>query len=333
MHTVLIADDSPSNLQLLFDILSKAGYEVLAAENGQEVLEIIEEAKPDIFLLDVMMPRMDGLDLCRKLKSDFRFEKTPIIFITAKSASEDIVRGFAAGAVDYVLKPFNEAEILARVHTHIHMHEVVMELERMRQLALDSNPLTQLPGNNSIMRAINDAVKGGQPLSVIYADLDNFKALNDKYGFAVGDDVLRFTAGVIVSAVERFCGKGGMVGHVGGDDFVFILETCKAADVARAIIRDFDRGVSQFYNAQDVERGAIEVLDRAGKQQSFPLTTISLGIVELDGQQFSHHLEVASMCAEVKKIAKSISGSSFFTNRRKPDAARHGRPDVRKACA
>lgn len=327
MHTVLIADDSPSNLRLLFDILSKAGYEVLAAENGQEVLDIIEEAKPDIFLLDVIMPEMDGLDLCRGLKNDCRFETTPIIFITAKSASEDIVRGFAAGAVDYVLKPFNEAEILARVHTHIHMHEVVMELERLRQLALDSNPLTQLPGNNSIMRALNEAIKSGQSLSVIYADLDNFKAFNDKYGFAAGDDMLCFTAGVIVSAVENHCGTGHMVGHVGGDDFVFIVETNKARDVAETIIREFDRGVPRFYDAQDVERGGIEVADRAGKMRKFPLTTISLGIVELDGRQFSHHLEVASMCAEVKKIAKTLAGSSFFTNRRKPEPPSNARQD------
>jgi diguanylate cyclase (GGDEF)-like protein len=319
-HTVLIADDSPSNLQLLYDILSKAGYEVLAAENGKEVLEIIEEETPDIFLLDVMMPRMDGLDLCQRLKRDPRFEAVPIIFITAKNSSEDIVRGFAVGAVDYVPKPFNEAEILVRVHTHIHLHEVVMELERLRQLALDANPLTQLPGNNSIMRAINDAVASRRQLCVVYADLDNFKALNDKYGFAVGDQVLRFTARTITSAVQEVCGKESMVGHIGGDDFVFILPTDQALSAAELIIRNFDREVLQFFNAKDVQRGFIEVADRSGKVRRFPLTTISLGIVELDGQNFSHHLEVSSMCAEVKKIAKSLPGSSYFTNRRKSES-------------
>lgn len=321
-HTVLIADDSPSNLQLLLEILSKSGYEVLAAENGLEVLEIVAEENPDIFLLDVIMPHMNGLELCTRLKQDPRFETTPIIFITAKNDSEDIVQGFAAGAVDYVLKPFNEAEILARVRTHIRLHEVVMELERMRQLALDVNPLTQLPGNNSIMKAIDDALKRRLNVSVVYADLDNFKALNDKYGFAVGDQVLLFTARIIVSAVEAFCGKGNMVGHVGGDDFVVVLPAQQSLDVAKRIIQDFDAKVAQFYDARDVEQGAIEVTDRSGNLQRFPLTTISLGIVELDDHFFSHYLEVSAMCAEVKKIAKNIPGSSYFTNRRKPESAR-----------
>lgn len=320
-HTVLIADDSPSNLQLLLEILSKSGYEVLAAENGREVLEIVAEENPDVFLLDVMMPHMNGLELCTRLKQDSRFETTPIIFITAKNASEDIVQGFAAGAVDYIPKPFNEAEILARVSTHIRLHEVVMELERMRQLALDANPLTQLPGNNSIVNAIADALKRGLNVSVVYADLDNFKALNDKYGFAVGDQVLRFTARIIVSAVETICGKGNMVGHVGGDDFIFVIPTEQSLDVAKRIIQDFDANVAQFYDAKDVEQGAIEITDRSGKLRRFPLTTISLGIVELGDHSFTHHLEVSAVCAEVKKLAKNIPGSSYFTNRRKLESA------------
>ncbi|HDQ40314.1 MAG TPA: response regulator [Desulfonatronum sp.] len=315
-HTVLIADDSPSNLQLLLDILSRSGFEVLAAEKGQEVLEIIEEETPDIFLLDVMMPQMDGFSLCRRLKENPRFQATPIIFITAKNTSADIVSGFAAGAVDYILKPFNEAEILARVRTHIHLHEVVMELERLRQLALDANPLTQLPGNNSIIKAINEAIAAEQDVSVAYVDLDNFKALNDKYGFAVGDRVLLYTARIIGTAVEEICGKGNMIGHIGGDDFVFIVSSDLVQKVAERIIREFDANICQFYEPRDLARQAIEVADRSGNQRRFPLATISLGIVELGEKNFSHHLEVSSMCAEVKKMAKDMPGSTCFFNRR-----------------
>ncbi len=316
MKTVLIADDAPSNLHLLHDILTKSGYEVLVAENGEEVLEILEEESPDIFLLDIMMPGMDGLELCRRIKSMSRFTATPIVFITAKNSSTDIVQGFSAGAVDYIPKPFNEAEILVRVQTHIRLHDVLMELERLRQLALDANPLTQLPGNNSILKAIAEALNDERLLSVVYADIDNFKAFNDKYGFAAGDQVLRFTANRIVAAVEAACGKGRMVGHVGGDDFVFITPAdCTRAAVDR-LIRDFDQGIRSFYSDEDMEKGEIRVKDRNGKLRSFPLMTISLGVVEVDKNSFSHHLELSAMCAEVKKVAKSISGSSFFINRR-----------------
>ncbi|SMP65752.1 response regulator [Desulfonatronum lacustre] len=316
MKTVLIADDSPSNLHLLHDILTKSGYEVLVAENGEEVLEITEEETPDIFLLDIMMPGMDGLELCCRIKSMSRFTATPIVFITAKNSSEDIVRGFAAGAVDYIPKPFNEAEILARVQTHIRLHDVLMELERLRQLALDANPLTQLPGNNSIVKAISEALNDQRPLSVVYVDIDNFKAFNDKYGFAAGDQVLRFTANRIVAAVETACGKGRMVGHVGGDDFVFIAPTDCTRTAVDRLIRDFDEGIRSFYSGEDLEKGEIRVKDRNGNLRFFPLMTISLGVVEVDKKSFSHHLEVSAMCAEVKKVAKSITGSSFFINRR-----------------
>lgn len=313
---VLIADDSPSNLQLLFDILSKSGYEVLVAENGNEVFEIIEEETPDIFLLDIMMPGMDGLELCCRIKGIARFAATPIVFITAKNSSDDIVRGFSAGAVDYIPKPFNEAEILARVQTHIRLHDVLLELERLRQLALDANPLTQLPGNNSIVKAISEALQDARALSVVYADIDNFKAFNDKYGFAAGDQVLRFTANQIVSAVETTCGKGHMIGHVGGDDFVFIAPSECASAAVEFLIREFDQGITSFYSPEDREKSEIRVADRSGSVRSFPLMSISLGVVELRQNAFTHHLEVATMCAEVKKMAKSISGSSFFINRR-----------------
>ncbi|SDB02127.1 response regulator receiver modulated diguanylate cyclase [Desulfonatronum thiosulfatophilum] len=316
MKTVLIADDSPSNLQLLYTILSKSGYVVLVAENGAEVLEIIEEETPDIFLLDVMMPGMDGLELCRRIKQSGRFAATPIVFITAKNSSEDIVGGFSAGAVDYITKPFNEAEILARVQTHIRLHDVLLELERLRQLALDANPLTQLPGNNTILRAIRDALRSSQEVSVVYVDIDNFKAFNDKYGFAAGDQVLRFTANKLVTVVEEICGKGQMVGHVGGDDFVFIAPSHCTLDAVRLLIREFDHGIRSFYDTHDLEKAEIMVEDRTGNLRSFPLMSISLGVVELQLGVFKHHLEVASMCAEVKSMAKSISGSSFFVNRR-----------------
>ncbi|WP_158269591.1 response regulator [Desulfonatronum sp. SC1] len=316
MKTVLIADDSPSNLQLLHDILAKSGYEVLVAENGEEVLEIIEDETPDIFLLDIMMPGMDGLALCRRIKAKSRFTATPIVFITAKNSSDDIVRGFAAGAVDYIPKPFNEAEILVRVQTHIRLHDVLLELERLRQLALDANPLTQLPGNNSIIRAISEALKDERSLSVVYVDIDNFKAFNDKYGFAAGDQVLRFTASQIVAAVETACGKGRMVGHVGGDDFVFITPKDCTQDAVDRLIQGFDEGIRLFYKEEDLEKCVIRVTDRAGKLRFFPLMTISLGVVELEKNAFSHHLEVSAVCAEVKKVAKEIPGSSFFSNRR-----------------
>jgi PleD family two-component response regulator len=202
---VLVVDDTPDNLAVLVRTLGGAGYEVLAAENARETLEIVQESTPDIFLLDVMLPEMDGFTLCRRLKEDKRTVDIPVLFITARTSTQDVLRGFDAGGVDYITKPVNPAELLARVRTHVRLHEALVELDRLRDLALDANPLTQLPGNNTIARKIQEAIKQRDPLTVIYCDLDNFKAYNDRYGFSAGDQVIQYTAAILRNALDTVC--------------------------------------------------------------------------------------------------------------------------------
>ncbi|MFH1118111.1 MAG: response regulator [Pseudomonadota bacterium] len=315
-HTVLVVDDTPANLAVCLKTLGGAGYEVLAAEDGREALEIVQETAPDIFLLDVMMPEMDGFTLCRHLKEDKRIADIPVLFLTARTSVQDILRGFDAGGVDYITKPVNQAELLARVQTHVRLHDALVELDRLRELALDANPLTQLPGNSTIARRIQEAVKQEDPLTVIYCDLDNFKAYNDRYGFSAGDELIRYTAAILKDALDTVCNSQGFLGHIGGDDFVLIVNSDQARALGEQIAKSFDRGIESFYDDADRERGGIVVTDRQGRMCRFPPASVSMAGVHLERREWGHYLEVASACAEVKKLAKEKPGSILLMDRR-----------------
>ncbi len=315
-RSVLVVDDTPDNLAICLKALGGAGYEVLAAESAHEALEIVQETAPDIFLLDVMMPEMDGFTLCGLLKQDKRIADIPVLFITARTCVQDILRGFDVGGVDYITKPVNQAELLARVQTHVRLHEALVELDRLRKLALDANPLTQLPGNNTITESIQEAVKLPDRPTVIYCDLDYFKAYNDRYGFSAGDQLIQYTATILKNALDKVCGSQGFLGHVGGDDFVLIVPTAQAQALGEKIAASFDEGIGAFYEEADREQDGIVVTDRQGRMCCFPLVCLSMAGVNLARREWKHCLEVASACAEVKKRAKEMPGSNLLMDRR-----------------
>jgi len=314
--TILIADDDARITMMLERALAGQGHKVLTASNGEEVLKTVNEVVPDLFLLDVMMPKMDGLDTCRQLKRDPKTDKIPIIFITARDETQDILIGFEAGASDYIRKPINKAEMLARIGAHLKLYHSLLELERLNRLAFDANPSTGLPGNNSIAEAVAKTLENGSALSVIYSDLDNFKSLNDYYGFALGDKVIKFTAEVLKDATASVCGPGGFIGHIGGDDFILLVPSAEAREVAVEIIRRFDAGITNFYEPGDIKAGGIVARDRKGQEQKFPVISISLAGVDLKRRPFNHYLEVADVCAELKHAAKQIEGSIVLFDRR-----------------
>lgn len=191
------------------------------------------------------------------------------------------------------------------------------ELERLYSLALDANPMTGLPGNNSVAAAITQAMQDGKRSCVIYTDLDNFKAFNDKYGFALGDDVIKFTAGLLKSATRASDCKDAFVGHIGGDDFVLVVPSEKTFAVADFIIREFDSKVVKFYRDEDVARGFISSKNRQGQKEDFPIMSISMAGVDLSRRVYDQYIQVNDTCAELKKESKAKPGSVFSLDQRR----------------
>lgn len=313
---ILIVDDVVENIQILSTVL-RDEYAIYFAKNGEAALQLARTKLPDLILLDIIMPEMDGYEVCCKLQDDPKTSNIPVIFVSAKGEVLDETRGFEVGAVDYIIKPISAPVVQARVKTHLRLRQMVAELERLNSLALDANPMTGLPGNKVVTDRIKQALADRKDVCVIYTDLDNFKAYNDKYGFAMGDDIILFTSHSMKEALSACGVKDGFLGHIGGDDFVVIVDSGSADLVAEKIITIFDKNICRYYRPEDVASGGIDSQNRQGERQTFPLMTISLAGVDLALNSFSQYLQVNDACAEAKKVAKDITGSVFFRDRRK----------------
>jgi diguanylate cyclase (GGDEF)-like protein len=249
---------------------------------------------------------MDGFEMTRQLRQDSRTASVSVIMLTARGLSADKLEGFAVGADDYIVKPFDTPELLARIRG------VLRRTKEMRQ----QSPLTGLPGNIRIEDEIEERVRSGVPFAILYADLDHFKAFNDHYGFMRGDEVIQFTAGLILELAHEAGGASAFVGHVGGDDFVILCDANEAETVAELLVRRFDDAVPGLYEPEDRARGHIEVTNRRGEVQDFPFLSISVGIATTARRTFQHFAEAVAIATEMKAFTKSKEGSSWAVDRR-----------------
>ena len=305
-ESVLVVDDDPIIARLLEIELISSGYEVGLASSGEQALEVAQEKRPDLILLDVMMPGMDGFEVARRLRADPRTLPVSIIMLTATGLSANRLEGLNAGADDYIVKPFDTPELLARVKG---------VLRRAREVRAQS-PLTGLPGYVRIEGEIEGRIAAKTDFSVLYADLDNFKAFNEFYGFDKGDEVLRHTALLLKDISEVAAGEGSFIGHVGGDDFVLVTTPDLAPSVADMIIERFDSAAPGFYREEDRTRGFIEVENRRGDMQRYPIVSVSIGIASSERRDFTHYAEVVAVAAEMKEFTKRTPGSVWAVDRR-----------------
>ena len=308
-ETILVVDDDPDIARFVEVNLRSAGYDVSVASDGEQALEKAAALRPDLVLLDVMMPRIDGFEVAQRLRRNPQTASTSIIMLTAKALSTDKVLGLTAGADDYIIKPFDPIELLARVKG------TLRRAKEMRNLS----PLTGLPGNIRIQEEIERNVRDDRPFAVLYSDLDNFKAYNDETGFVRGDRLIQATARIIQDAVVEFAGTDGFVGHVGGDDFVAVVPPESAEDIATRIVERFDGDIHEFYEREDIKRGYIEVEDRKGEMQKLPLAGVSVGIATTEVRRFEHYGEAVAVATEMKQFAKREPRSWYAIDRRKID--------------
>jgi diguanylate cyclase (GGDEF)-like protein len=179
------------------------------------------------------------------------------------------------------------------------------------------SPLTGLPGNVQIEAELKRRISSKKTYAVIYADLDNFKAYNDRYGFMNGDEVIKYTSTLMQNSIEKYGKQTDFVGHIGGDDFVAVVDYVNARKIAKDIIESFDAGIKQFYNEEDIEKGGIQLPNRKGKIEKFPIMTITVAMISNRYKTYKNTLDIGEEGALVKKKAKAILGSTFLEDRRK----------------
>ena len=205
---------------------------MIHASDGQEALEVIERQRPDLAVVDLMMPRIDGLELTRRLRADPMTSALPVIMLTAKGMTVDKVHGLSAGADDYLVKPFDTAELVARVSSTLRRNKEFREV----------SPLTGLPGNSRIRREISDRVRSGVDYAVGYIDIDRFKSVNDRYGFVRGDEFISALARSLHRAVVAIGLPPAFLGHVGGDDFVIVCTPSQVRPLTSRAVRRLREG-------------------------------------------------------------------------------------------
>ena len=309
MHptTILIADDDPDLRDILRSILEPHDFHVIEAADGSSALQAIRANRPDLLILDCVMPRLDGLQVCQALKQDLLLRHLPVIMLTGRGEVEQKVQGIDAGVDDYLVKPFEPQELLARVR---------MVLRRTAQ-ELEANPLTKLPGNVSIQREIDSRLATKAPLAVCYADLDRFKAFNDHYGFERGDRAITLTAKILLDAVRQHGHASDFLGHIGGDDFVLVTTPDRAEPICQQIIDQFDRQIPQLYDPEDRARGHLIHTDRKGQPMHVGMLSISIAVVTSVEQRLTHLGQIAKIGAELKAYAKQFDKSLYVRERRK----------------
>lgn len=303
---ILAVDDEPDILRLTQFLLESWGYEVTTAASGKEAISRAHDETPDLILMDVNMEEMNGFEACEVLKHDFATSIIPIIMLTSQDQVHNKTTGLAKGADDYVIKTVDPLELQARI-------EMVI---RRTQEQSGANPLTRLPGNLAIEREIKKRLSSGDAFSVCYCDLDNFKAYNDKYGYEAGDRVIGHTAKLLMKSVRETGDGGDFLGHIGGDDFVMVTTPEHDNDICKAVVERFDATIPDFYDEDDRNRKGIQIENRSGRLEDFPIMSITVAVVSGSRVDFESTHVIAERAAELKKYLKRFRGSNFLSERR-----------------
>ncbi|HUV86702.1 MAG TPA: response regulator [bacterium] len=305
---VLVVEDEPNIREIINFNLENWGFEVVQANDGETALAMAEEYSPDLILLDLMLPKMDGIEVCRRLKSGFWTSRIPVIMLTAKKEIKDKVRGMEVGADDYITKPFSREELEARVK---------MVLSRTRSQR-ERNPLTSLPGQIAVQGHVERLLAERTPFTLLYLDLDNFKGYNDYYGHSRGDEVIKLLADVIVSVVAHKGAHGDYVGHIGGDDFTVVCSPEGAKEVSDDIVADFENKVTSLFAPEDLARGYFITVDRQGHTAKQPCKIhVTVAAVPNDDDQYSSYVAMVDVATELKKYGKTKKGSVVVFDRRR----------------
>lgn len=263
---------------------------------------------PSLIILDEDYLKYNIVEIIKVIRSNEENKVVPIGVISSHPGKNHINQIMEQGAIFYIRKPLNNELILYTVKNLVEIFDISKRV----------SPLTGLPGNIQINTEITKRLNSDKTFAIIYLDLDNFKAYNDVYGFSQGDEIIKYTAKVAVrTAYSRCMQSNPFVGHIGGDDFVIIIDKNDYKKIADSIIKEFHLELNKYFDEESIKKGYIESINRKGSIEKFPLTTISIAIVEASNKKFKNVLEIAEVAAEVKKQAKQIEGSSYAIDKRK----------------
>lgn len=269
-------------------------------------IEVALRNIPSLIIINEDSIDKDIIELCKKIREDDDNSITPIVVLGDSRDKNHRVSILKLGVEYYIVKPIDSD----------YLYYTIKNIVRLMYTNRRVSPLTGLPGNVQIQTEIKKRLLKKEEFAILYFDLDNFKSYNDLYGFAKGDEIIKFTAKTITRNVHNSDSEDSFVGHIGGDDFIAIVENTDYEQICKNVIKEFDENVLQYFTSEDAERGYVEVANRRGIIEQFPLTSISIGVVDVDRGRFKSVLEIGEVGAQVKHVSKTTVGSSYAIDRR-----------------
>jgi len=271
----------------------------------EDIVSLIYMDPPDIIIVDRSYLLKYDNTIVREFRTNTIYGHLPIVSLYSADDLSN-VSWQDMPVDDFIITTDTEAVIRARLDF----------ISQRTKRDLDTNPLTRLPGNESIIRYIQHMFDEGLEVAIAWVDIDNFKPYNDRYGFSRGDEVLLATSRIITNAVKEIKQESSFVGHVGGDDFVFICPTGNIRQLCEDIISRFDMVIRNFYNDEDLELGGIVSRSRSGETKNFPVMSISVAVVMNEDKRYSHYGHASQEATEIKRHVKAIEGSNYMIDRR-----------------
>lgn len=270
-------------------------------------LDIALKNIPDLIIINEKSINEDIIDICKKIRENDDNSITPVLVVSSEKDEEHKI-AIMKNNIEYIIPSDS---------SNRYIYYTIKNITRLMSVNRTVSPLTGLPGNVQIQTELKKRLLRKETFQVLYLDLDNFKAYNDVYGFLKGDEIIKLTARIITKNIHALEDSDVFVGHIGGDDFVAIVNgDIDHDEVCQNIIAEFDKEIVKYFNDIDIERGYIEVSNRKGIVEEFPLTSISVGVVVADKKRFSNTLEIGEVGAQVKHLAKTTMGSSYAIDRR-----------------
>ncbi len=305
MPRLLIAAETDVLAPEQLTLLKTAGFRLIHTTDLRSAMTTILEDPPEILILDKGFAGNGDIRLLNAARSSLRQTNMPVVLLAPE---KEIVKiDWNTYRIDELISlPVSPGELLSRV---------TLAMARINRV-FDNNPLSRLPGNTSIINAIQNRLDHDEKFAVCYLDIDNFKPYNDRYGFSRGDEVILMVARLLVNAVSEGAEMNGFVGHVGGDDFVFIVSHANCPNLCEQIISNFSMIRNMFLSKEDLEAGSYSGQDRQGRNTKYELLSVSVAVVPIAPGRFRHYGEVSSAATQLKHHVKKMSGSNFVIDRR-----------------
>ena len=305
ISAILFSPDDAAPPAALTEWLARQADVVLRIDDVDELMGLTLRGRPRVVAFDARSRAEAVYAACERLKRDSYTAVIPVVIISGND-DRAFAEAFASGADEVVRERIDIAEMRTRLDAMLRRSD--------RDLVV--HPSTRLPGAVEIEAEISRRIERGNAFAMCYADLDHFKEFNDRYSYYDGDRVIRILAKIQHDVVKGVCGENGFVGHIGGDDFIFIIPTGAVAEVCEEIVQVFDLLIPFQYSEQDRRAGYFFGKDRRGQLHRVPLMTVSIGVVTNDRRHFTHAAQVSELATEMKSYAKTLPGSVYAVDRR-----------------